>query len=313
MDTLPSDVLLAIVHKLAAQDPLALLTATCACKAILRVTEDNEGVWRDIFYGSEMGLISETDRQSIAGEKGGSSCLDAELQSVTGGFKQLVAARYAAKSMTPVEQNQAKRFCLGIGESYAFRKDPLSSPDSLEANKILLLLRLQGSVVLWGVHTPPVVYPDSLPVGSPGFKTKLQPVFTTDHFLEAMQEARGCLCPTRGTKGLCGKVCLELYELQRQRPGGRAFVVERLWSGPLKLSNPLTCFYEALQVLFRIDGRIYPTCPPRPVRYSRSGSCEESLRAIVNLGKRPASERQRRLMGPPDDAERCALLFQDNR
>ncbi|GAQ82438.1 hypothetical protein KFL_001110145 [Klebsormidium nitens] len=52
MDTLSSDVLLAIVHKLAAQDPLALLTATCACKDFLSVTEDNSWVWKKIFYSS---------------------------------------------------------------------------------------------------------------------------------------------------------------------------------------------------------------------------------------------------------------------
>lgn len=117
MDTLPSDVLLVIVHKLATQDPLALLTATCACKAFFCVIKDNPGVWKDLFHGSKVGQRTETNGRTEEGKQ--SSGLDAEIESL-GGYKLLVAAQYARKmaianygphGQISAEQNQAKRRC----------------------------------------------------------------------------------------------------------------------------------------------------------------------------------------------------------
>ncbi|GAQ84611.1 hypothetical protein KFL_001970120 [Klebsormidium nitens] len=61
---LPSDAVLAILKKLAVQDPLSLLRATFACKCILEMAEKNPAVWREEFlalYRREMGAIRSDD------------------------------------------------------------------------------------------------------------------------------------------------------------------------------------------------------------------------------------------------------------
>lgn len=100
-----------------------------------------------------------------------------------------------------------------------------------------------------------------------------------------MQEERGRRCATRGAgkKGLCGKVCLELYELQSQQSGGAALAITRLWSGPLRSAHT----DRARTLLFKFEGRLSPNGPPRPVGY---GLTEEALSAVVNIGTRPTSQ-----------------------
>lgn len=145
MDTLPSDVLLTIVHKLAAQDPLALLTPTRACKALLRATEDNP-IWKDLFYGSAVEHGTENDWRRKCRSPG----LDAEIESLCG-FKQLMAARYAAKdptaftgAATSAEQKQARRRCLVTSKHF------LTSKENVKPSKLLIIVRLEVSVLLWG-------------------------------------------------------------------------------------------------------------------------------------------------------------------
>ncbi|GAQ82439.1 hypothetical protein KFL_001110150 [Klebsormidium nitens] len=251
METLPSDVLLVIVHKLAAQDPLALLTSACAIKAFLRVTEDTPGVWKEVFYGSRLGQERAQNDKLLDGNPE----LNAEVESL-GGFKVLVAARYAEKlatASTRVEQSQAKRRCLG-------------SCDAVQ----------------------------------------LQPVFTNEHFVEALEKERGRRRATPGLlgkKGLCGKVSVEVYELQPHNSGGEAYAVARLWRGPLRSWIHLT--YK--EVSYGFNDQLLPACPPE--------ESEESLKASVTVGQRPTSDGEGRrwknlvhkvqLKGSVDESEFC--------
>lgn len=296
MDTLPSELLLAIVHKLAAQDPLALLTATCACKGISRVTEENSRVWKDIFYGSDSDQETEADGQIPDGMLKWSSNLDAKIESL-GGFKQLLAARFAMKvatgSTSLVEQNPGTFLRRSFNTGTISDNGPLGSKDTFfEPNTVLILVRLQGSVVLWGLHSPAVnklgIPASSGIINFSEIDIHLQPVFTTDHFVKALRKE----CATRGKsnckKGLCGAMSLELLELQPSQPArGRPLTIARLWSGTLTFCTFLGG-YEAIE--FYLHGQLLPTYPA-----GASGLSTKALSAFVNLGSRPTSlaEKQR--------------------
>lgn len=78
-------------------------------------------------------------------------------------------------------------------------------------------------------------------------------------------------------KGLCEKVCLELYELQPQQSGGGAFVVAGVWSGLLKVSKVLTFGPGCpLKHLLTFYGRLSPARPP-----------DGALTAAIELGTLP--------------------------
>lgn len=180
------------------------------------MTEDNP-VWKDIFYGSIKVQGSESDWGLIR-EKKWNLGLDAEIESM-GGFKQLVTARYklrksataitsstaCAKQNLPNEtcMGQEDRRCLGISTD-ALETSFRSKHQSLKRSiKVLFLVRLQGSLVLWGLDTSakdtmsdvkadvnlgllPARISEAL-----GIETRLQPVVTTNHFLEIMEKDAG--------------------------------------------------------------------------------------------------------------------------
>lgn len=103
MERLPSDLVACILLKLAVQDPLSLLRATCACKSWLRLVEENIDIWKAAFLvpatltceqGEETGGAL-NEYKNIAG-------LDAEVASL-GGYAQLalVRSRHVRKLKKP--------------------------------------------------------------------------------------------------------------------------------------------------------------------------------------------------------------------
>lgn len=93
MEDLPSDVVQLVIHKLATQDPASLLSMTCACASFHREAEANPSVWREAFFApfpqAERGAS-----KSLGGKW--SADLEAEVQALAGGYRQLVIARWAA-------------------------------------------------------------------------------------------------------------------------------------------------------------------------------------------------------------------------
>ncbi|GAQ92358.1 hypothetical protein KFL_009920020 [Klebsormidium nitens] len=135
METLPSDVVSVVLHKLAVQDPRSLVRATCACKTFHREVEQNRGVWKDAFFG----------RDSSFGDHCKDENIEAEILAL-GGYEQLVKVRWDVPGKFLSRQKQGPRSVTGNGGSV---RD--SSDREFHLNKILVVLREEGRLLLWGL------------------------------------------------------------------------------------------------------------------------------------------------------------------
>lgn len=145
MERLPDELLLVILHKLAALDPLSLLRISCALAPFYRVAAENPDLWKEAFCGSTNEVGESIFPKQFLN-------FDAEVQAL-GGYKRLLMARYychsAARKEYPPEQSQA-----GVEESedicecalrYFWRRPELGG-------MTLSLLRLNGSIWMWGIY-----------------------------------------------------------------------------------------------------------------------------------------------------------------
>lgn len=131
MEDLPGDVLLVLLRKLAAQDPVSLLRATCASKLFHRATEENPVLWKEAF----LGLAPAQEKASFDAYV---TCaeLDEEVDRL-GGYKQLAlikAGRQRLSTSDPVS---------GFEESIVSSFDDLSN-----IFRFLALFRQRGDF-LW--------------------------------------------------------------------------------------------------------------------------------------------------------------------
>lgn len=136
MESLPSDVLSVVLHKLAVQDPRSLLQATCACKTFHREADNTRGIWKEAFYGGD--------------SRFGDHCKDENVEAeilTLGGYKQLVRARWAVPGGLFPEQKQGGGSVTGNGGSA--NRD--SSAGEYKLNKHLVVLREKGRLLLWGL------------------------------------------------------------------------------------------------------------------------------------------------------------------
>lgn len=133
MESLPNDVVLVVLHKLAIQDPRSLLRATCACKMFHREAENNRVIWKDAFFG----------RDSSSGDHCKDESIEAEILAV-GGYEQLVKAWWALPGRSSTEQKQGAGSVAGS----AVRD---SSAGEYKLNKLLFVLREKGRLLLWGL------------------------------------------------------------------------------------------------------------------------------------------------------------------
>lgn len=90
MDALPTNIVVAILRRLAEQDPLSLMQAKCVCKSFLNLAPATN--WRDVFLAPYP-----TDENALGLKD--STALDDQVASL-GGYKRLalVKARYRRAS-----------------------------------------------------------------------------------------------------------------------------------------------------------------------------------------------------------------------
>lgn len=169
MDTLPNDVILIILRKLASGDPLSLLLATCASAPFQKAAADNPEIWKTAFLGS-LGVLEEKDSTAV------DRCwqeewakLDAEIEAV-GGYKILLKTHYfkPSRSSSPVEQKQP-----------AWHRST-TKHEKLNVEKVIILARLRGRPVLWGSFPgtgSATRYPDTV---DSSVSVSLQPLYPID-------------------------------------------------------------------------------------------------------------------------------------
>lgn len=157
MEYLPTDVLLIILQKLAAQDPLSLLRTTCATARFYRVAGDNPGVWKEAFYGPiPAAWLEELAPQNCCPRK--CAKLDAEVEAL-GGFRSLLTARlFSAKKPTKIDEK--------VEQKHALNECKVASKGEEYSAKVMVVARLRGRVVLWRLYSR-----DRLERGYPSWPT----------------------------------------------------------------------------------------------------------------------------------------------
>lgn len=140
MDTLPGDVVFVILRKLATDDPLSLLRATCVLAPFHRVAAENREIWKEAFLGSHQELLLKTDVQIWPCWRADLADLDAEVETV-GGYKNLLTALLieTPKSRNVVEQRQIEAWATVQGQKF-------------RSKKVMVLVRLHGLALLWGSY-----------------------------------------------------------------------------------------------------------------------------------------------------------------
>lgn len=253
LETLPTEVLLVILNKLAAQDLPSLLRAACVSKALFQVTGANSDIWKDIFHGPG---VDESGNQVFREQ---SAKLDAEVRAL-GGYKQLVAAQHASQNAHGRLQGSHVIGRHPEGENIVSGRsvDPelTSFGETVVRRRFVMLIMLQGSPVLWAVHSDDegASFRKSNAYNSYGVvdrywyylkisRPNLQPVYSIEQIKGALEQARekGCT-PQGGNQSseqgeeagcLCRGMHFELLELEARGNIYGPFQVIRFWSGCL--------------------------------------------------------------------------------
>lgn len=144
MQDLPDAAVLLVLTKLAIQDPLSLLLARHTCQTFRRVAADNPSIWKAAFYGAA--LWKDLPHEEAMLRKKQSAELEAFLEESdlldnpqSTGYKKLVEARVTKRTCSQ-EKLQTFREVLNTLQA--------------DVASFLFVLRLRGSVLLWGSRGP---------------------------------------------------------------------------------------------------------------------------------------------------------------
>lgn len=136
MEGIPEDVVTVLLHKLANQDPLSLVRATCALASFYRAAKGTPSIWKEAFYG-------------VAGKQLQENCsrLDAEVE-VLGGFKTLITSRLRVCSNSDRKNRQED---MKEKRSRPFELPGRRFESNMFPGRVLILVRLKGRLLLWGL------------------------------------------------------------------------------------------------------------------------------------------------------------------
>lgn len=152
MDILPADVFVPILQKLEVQDPVSLLWAVSSCKSFEAAAEENPDLWKEAFHGSakERSIWSLRNYLTEEGSK-----LEAEVEAL-GGYKRVLEDSWADRVAQEFEQNSpAKSESESLPGTSGMLMFNSTSP-SFSSSRLLVLVRLLGVLVAYGIHSPEV-------------------------------------------------------------------------------------------------------------------------------------------------------------
>lgn len=145
MEHLPSDVFLIILHKLAVQDPLSLVRATCSCGLFQKEAEDSEDIWLEAFFRTfeqRGGRLTKLEHRC----KERSPEFESEVRKL-GGYKNLVQARLRKLKCSAFEQTREHAQRLPVKADSSGIK--LSEQSNL--TKYLIILKIHEWPFFWGI------------------------------------------------------------------------------------------------------------------------------------------------------------------
>lgn len=145
MERIPGDVILMILRKLAVQDPLSLLKATCVCRLLYHQAEKNSYLWKEAFLGGKARL------EEHAGED---DRMEAEIMAL-GGYKHLVIARWVKPAGEPSLLYKQTWETTSARLSEVLKGATWLSSSSADNCRYLVVIRdeLEGGLLLWGLST----------------------------------------------------------------------------------------------------------------------------------------------------------------
>ena len=148
MERLLDELLHMIFVKLAVQDLLSLLSATCACKSFYRTVQESPSIWKEAFLASATG----EQTQSLLAEET-ESALDAEI-CLLGGYKRLALmrarlGRVAKPGRFPFDQEDLAKNRLsekfgGIRQSFI--------GGTHDVSRYLIFFKLRNKILGWKFH-----------------------------------------------------------------------------------------------------------------------------------------------------------------
>lgn len=146
MEPLLDDLVHKILLKLAVQDSVSLLSATCSCKSLHGIVEANPSIWREAFLASATGEQS----QSLLGDNS-ESALDAEV-SLLGGYKRLALAKARLGPLTKPERfpfDQKYGDYNTVEKSGELRPSLVENSHNVNVARYLAIFKLQDKVLDW--------------------------------------------------------------------------------------------------------------------------------------------------------------------
>lgn len=158
MERFPSELVTLVFRKLAVQDPLSLLRATCACKSWLHLVNNNEGIWKASFLAPVPGGTLASEQNAITSEHHKSMAeLDSEVASL-GGYAQLALVRFRHRKpkepgwfefeQTRFESRRRVGDCFSRARSWVF-----GEYEDVVA-RYLYIYRLKGRIFGWTASSP---------------------------------------------------------------------------------------------------------------------------------------------------------------
>lgn len=149
MESLPGDLLLVVIRKLAAQDPLSLLKATYALASVYRAAAEKPDIRVEAIYGPPFAhASSDSQMQDCVEER---EELEAEIDKL-GGFKRFVFAQFVSERF---RRSGAEDTSLRTREVSPEVYDMQSNP--FYCTNFLTLIRLHGTLLFWSTDSVLVV------------------------------------------------------------------------------------------------------------------------------------------------------------
>lgn len=153
MESLPPDLALEILQKLAVQDPASLLRATCASEHLCHVAKGNPTLWLKAFLSLEPVL----ELPFLEGRCNEPSA-EYELAMTSPGVgKQLLVSRLAKLKLLSCEQGPKLGMFKGSADVREGEQKQETDPSGSQEDQFLFLIRVQGRLLCWKIdRTRPV-------------------------------------------------------------------------------------------------------------------------------------------------------------
>lgn len=151
MEHLPDDLVQCILRRLAVQDPLSLLAASCVCTSLHQALKDDYALWKEAFLAPVGSLEQHFDTLLDATS---SAELDTEVTSL-GGYKRLalLSARHTRARAHCMSRVGRPALCFGKDTPSILCKVATDGSSNTVA-EYLQIFRLGGTVIGWNGERP---------------------------------------------------------------------------------------------------------------------------------------------------------------